>query len=139
MAADLRDAEGDGAEAAGEGFGFITVCVALACVGTLVGLGLEDVVAFEAHGFVDEEAQTFGKAVMAVLGEELQDVVEEFRVVVVGHVMGSSWMCLETPQQETNVARPRPVFHQREAASPLWGSAALGSLRSPSLRLAPKG
>jgi hypothetical protein len=64
---------------------------------------------------------------MAVLGEELQDVVEEFRVVVVGHVMGSSWMCLETPQQETNAARPRPVFHRRKAASPLWGSAALGS------------
>ena len=45
--------------------------------------------AFDAHGFVDEDAQTFGKAVMAVLGEELQDVVEGFRVVVVGHVMGS--------------------------------------------------
>ncbi len=44
---------------------------------------------FDAHGFVDEEAQTFGEAVMAVLGEELQDVVGEFRVVVVGHVMGS--------------------------------------------------
>jgi hypothetical protein len=89
LSADLRDAEGDGAKATAESFGFITVCVALACVGTLVGLCLEDVVTFEAHGFVDEASQTFGEAVMAVLGEELQDVVEEFRVVVVGHVMGS--------------------------------------------------
>jgi hypothetical protein len=39
VSADLRDAEGDGAEAAGEGFGLITVCIALARVGTLVGLG----------------------------------------------------------------------------------------------------
>ena len=50
----MRDAKGDGAEAVGEGFGFITVCVDLACISTLVRLGLEDAV-----------AQTFGEAVMA--------------------------------------------------------------------------
>ena len=43
--------------------------------------------AFEAHGSVDEEAQTFSEAVMAVLSEELQDTVEGFRLVLVGHVM----------------------------------------------------
>ena len=45
---------------------------------------------------------------------------------------------LVAPQHETRMARPRPVF-ARGAASPLRGSAALGSLRSPSLRLTPKG
>jgi hypothetical protein len=48
-------------------------------------------------------------------------------------------MCLETPQQETNMACPRPIFYEKGAASPLLGSAALGSLRSPSLRLTQKG
>ena len=41
--------------------------------------------AFDAHGFVDGEAEAFGKAVVALLGEELQDVVQEFRIGVVGH------------------------------------------------------
>src|SRR5438105_3495482 len=40
-------------------------------------------------------------------------------------------MCLETPQQETNLTRPRPVFPMKQ--HPL-GAAAFGSLRSPSLR-----
>ncbi|MEY5016697.1 MAG: hypothetical protein RIS92_3055 [Verrucomicrobiota bacterium] len=44
---------------------------------------------FDAHGFVEEEAVTFGEAVVAMLCKELQDVGGEFRVVVVGHVMGS--------------------------------------------------
>ncbi len=43
--------------------------------------------AFDAHGFVDGEAEAFGKAVVALLGEELQDVVQEFRIGVVGHVV----------------------------------------------------
>ena len=43
--------------------------------------------AFEAHGFVAEEAEAFGNAVVALLGEELQDVVQEFRIGVVGHVV----------------------------------------------------
>ena len=50
---------------------------------------MEDMLAFDAHGFVDEEAKTFGEAVVAMLCKELQDVGVEFRVVVVGHVMGS--------------------------------------------------
>jgi hypothetical protein len=43
LSVELRDAEGDGAEAAGEGFGFITVGVAVVGIGVL---GLEDVVTF---------------------------------------------------------------------------------------------
>ena len=35
---------------------------------------------FEAHGFVDQEAQAFGEAVVALLSQELQDVVQEFRI-----------------------------------------------------------
>lgn len=50
--------------------------------------------AFDAHGFVDEEAEAFGEAVVALLGQELQDVVQEFRIGVVGQVMISCWMCL---------------------------------------------
>lgn len=88
----MGHAEGDGAEAAGEGFGFETVGVTFAGVGALVGLGLEDVLAFDAHGFVDEQAEAFGEAVVALVGQELQDVVQEFRIGVVGHVMFSCWM-----------------------------------------------
>ena len=84
---DLWDAEGDGADAAGEGLGFVAIGVTEAGVGALVGLGLEDLMAFDAHGFVDEQADTFGEAVVALLGQELQDVVQEFRIGVVGHVM----------------------------------------------------
>ncbi|MEY5016696.1 MAG: hypothetical protein RIS92_3054 [Verrucomicrobiota bacterium] len=41
-------------------------------------------------------------------------------------------MCLETPQQETNMACPCLIFYEKGAASPLLGSAALSSLRSTS-------
>ena len=43
--------------------------------------------AFEAHRFVDEQADAFGEAGGALLGEELQDVVQELRISGVGHVM----------------------------------------------------
>ena len=87
FAPDLRDAEGDGADAAGEGFGFVAIGVALAGVGAFVGLGLEDLMPFDAQRFVDEDAETFGEAVVALLGQELQDVVQEFRIGLVGHVV----------------------------------------------------
>lgn len=87
FAPDLRDAEGDGAEAAGEGLRFIAVSVALAGVGAFVGLGFEDLMAFDAHGFVDEDAKAFGEAVVTLVGQELHDVVQEFRIGVVGHVV----------------------------------------------------
>ena len=97
FAPDLRDAEGDGADAAGEGFGFVAVGVALAGVGAFVGLGLEDLMAFDAHRFVDEDAETFGEAVVALLGQELQDVVQEFRIGLVGHVVWWLDVFVDTP------------------------------------------
>ena len=48
---------------------------------------MENVVAFDAHGFVDEETEAFGEAVVALLSQKLQDVVQEFRIGVVGHVV----------------------------------------------------
>ncbi len=54
LPAHLGDLELDGAAAGNEGFGFEAVGVPLAGVGPFIGLGLEDVGAFLAHGFVDE-------------------------------------------------------------------------------------
>ena len=89
--------------------------------------------AFDAHGFVDEEAQAFGEAVMALLGEELKDVVQEFRIGVVDHVwFGVGCVCRHPNREPTWPALDQ--FSVRGATSPLWGSAALGSLR-----LTPKG
>src|SRR5208282_6465977 len=56
-------------------------------VGALVGLGLEDLMALDAHGFVDENAQAFGEAVVALFSQQLQNVVQEFRIGVVGHLV----------------------------------------------------
>jgi hypothetical protein len=52
---------------------------------------------FDAHGFVAEEAEAFGKAVVALLGEELQDVVQEFRIGVMGHVVWWLDVFADTP------------------------------------------
>ena len=87
FAPDLRHAKGDGADAAGEGFGFVAVGVTFTGVGALVRLGLEDLMAFDAHGFVDENAQAFGEAVVALFRQQLQNVVQEFRIGVVGHLV----------------------------------------------------
>ncbi len=85
-AADLGVVEGDGAEATVEGFVFEAVGVILARVGALVGLGLEDLAALAAHGLVDEEADAFSEAFGALRRDKLQDVVQEDRLGVVGHV-----------------------------------------------------
>ncbi len=42
--------------------------------------------AFEAHGFVDEQANAFGQARVALFGQELQDVVQEIRMAGVRQV-----------------------------------------------------
>jgi hypothetical protein len=97
FAPDLRHAEGDGADAAGEGFGFEAVGVTFAGVRALVRLGLEDLMAFDAHRFVDEEAEPFGEAIVALLSQELQDVVQEFRIGVVGHVVCLLDVFADTP------------------------------------------
>src|ERR1035438_6914201 len=84
-APDLRDLELDGTDAGVEGFGFEAVGVALAGFGAFVGLGLEGLRAFLAHGFVDQEADAFGEAAAgALLSEELQNVVQELRIRLVG-------------------------------------------------------
>jgi hypothetical protein len=70
------------------------------------------------HGFVEEDAQTFGEAVAVMLGEELLDVVEDFGGVVFGHGMCSVGCVWRHLQKETDAARPRPVFHEGEKASP---------------------
>ena len=89
MAADLRDAEGDGSETAVEGFRFIPVGVAFACFGALVGLCLEDMLAFDAHGFVDEEAKTFveGAGIERGLSADLRDA-EGDGAEAAGRVLG---------------------------------------------------
>ena len=133
LAPDLRHAEGDGADTAGEGFGFVAVGLALAGGGALVGLGLEDLMAFDAHGFVDEEAQAFGEAVVTLLSQQLKDVVQEFRIGVVGHVVLDVGCDSRHPNREPTWPA-LDQFCACGAASPLWGSAALGSLR-----LTPKG
>ena len=138
FAADLRDAKGDGAHPAGEGFGLVAVGVTQAGVGAFVRLGLKDLMAFDTHGFIDENAQAFGEAVVALFSQQLQDVVQQFRIGVVGHVwfvVGCVW--LHPNRKPTWPALDQ--FFARGAASPLRGSAALGSLRSPSLRLTTQG
>ncbi len=73
VAAHLRDAELNGAEAGGQGLGFEAVGVALAGVGALVGLGLQGFGSLLLHGFVDQQADAFGHAVGAIFSEQLQD------------------------------------------------------------------
>jgi len=52
IAANLRDGEGAGAEAGGEGLWFEPIGVAGAGLGALEGLGVEHGGAFRAHGLV---------------------------------------------------------------------------------------
>jgi hypothetical protein len=137
FAADLRDAEGDGTDAAGEGFGFIAVGVTFAGFGAFVGVGLEDVMAFEAHGFVDEEAQAFGEAVVALFSQELQDVAQEFRIGGVGHLVFGVGCVGNTPTGN-QYGLPSTSF-SRAPLHPSGVRLRCGSLRSPPLRLTPEG
>ena len=50
--------------------------------------------AFDAHGFIDEEADAFGEAGGTLLSQELQDVMQEIRIGVGGHVGVWSGLCL---------------------------------------------
>ncbi len=125
IAPDLGDAKGDGADAAGEGLGFVTVGVTLAGVGALVRPGLEGLLALDAHGFVDEQAQALGKGIVALLGQELQDVVQEIRIGVVGHVWFGVGCVCDTPTAKPAWPAPDQFFPRAEPLSPLRGSAAL--------------
>jgi hypothetical protein len=93
---------------------------------------------FVAHGLVDEDAEAFGEAVVALLSQELQDVVQEIRIGVVGHVVLLLDVFADTPTGN-QCGPPSTSFSRAELPPPLRGSAALGSLRSPSLRLTPEG
>ena len=65
--------------------GLKPLALALAGLGALVGLGLEGLGAFLAHGFVDQEADAFGQAAAgALVSQELQNGVQEFRIGSVG-------------------------------------------------------
>ena len=72
---------------------------------------------FDAHGFVDGEAEAFGKAVVALLGEELQDVVQEFRIGVVGHEVWWLDVFADTPTGN-HCARSLTVFRARRVFTP---------------------
>ena len=117
FATDLGHAEGDGADAAGEGLGFVAVGVAFTGVGALVGLGLEDLMAFDAHGFVDENAEAFGEAGVALVSQELQDVVQEFRIGVVGHLVWLLDVFADTPTGNQG-GPPSTSFSRAERLSP---------------------
>ena len=50
---------------------------------------------FDTHGFIDENAEAFGEAVVTLFSQKLQDVVQKFRIGVVGHVgfgVGCVWL-----------------------------------------------
>ena len=100
VAADLRDVEGAGAAAGGEGFIFETVGLALTVFGAFVRPGLERVGAFAAQGFIDEAADALAQLGDAVFGEVLQDGVQAIRIGGVGQGMVWCWMCLAHPNRK---------------------------------------
>ena len=83
------------------------------------------------HGLIDEQADAFGEAVGDCFGDELQDLGHEFRIGLVGPV-GFGLAVFADTQQETSVARPRPVF-RAGCPSPSGG----GCARLASLTFAP--
>jgi len=72
----------DGPDAGGEGFGLEAVGMA----GALIRLGFEDLGVFQEHGFIAQETDALGEAIGALFSDELQDGVQEFRLVLVGHM-----------------------------------------------------
>ena len=75
---------------------------------------------FDVHCFVNEQADAFGKAGGALIGEGLQDVVQEIRIGGVGHVrLCVGWFA--RTQQETKGARPQPVSRARLACPTAGG------------------
>jgi hypothetical protein len=74
----------------------------------------------------------------ALLVEELHECVEEFSLGLVGHVRLVLDVFRTTPTGSQH-GPPSTSFSRPVSPPSLWGSATLGSLRSPSLRLPPKG
>ena len=85
FAADLRDPEVDGADAGGEGLGFEAVGVALAGFGAFVGLGLERVMRSWRMASLTRRRRPSAKPRGALVSQELQNGVQEFRIALVGH------------------------------------------------------
>lgn len=94
VAADLGDLKLDEAGTGGQRFGLEAIGVAQAGVGAFIGLGLERLAALLAHGFIDEQADAFGKTARAFVIEELQNGIQKFRIAGVGHkVMDVGCVC----------------------------------------------
>jgi len=93
--------------------------------------------ALDAHGFIDEKAEAFGEAVVALLSQELQDVVQEIRIGRVGHVVLMLDVFADTPTG--NQCGPPSTSFSRAPLHPFGDRLRCGSLRSPPLRLTPKG
>ena len=136
-ATDLGDGEGDGGQTEVEGFVLEAVGVAGALIGTLVRLSFENLGAFLEHRLVDEQADAFSQAVGAFFGNELQDGVQEFRLVLVGHVVLMLDVFGDTPTG--NQYGPPSTSFSRAPLHPCGVRLRCGSLRSPPLRLTPQG
>ena len=87
VATHLRDLKLDGTATRDEGFGFKAIGVAEPGVGAFIGVGLEGLGTLLAHGFIDEQPDAFGEAAGALVGEQLQNGVQKFRIALVGHVV----------------------------------------------------
>ena len=136
IAAHLRDLELDRADARGEGLGFKAVGVALAGVGALVGLGLERLGAFLAHGIIDQEADALGQAAGAFFIEQLQNGIQEFRIALVGHDDFALDVFADT-STGNHLGPPSTSFSRAARLHPSWvrlRSARYARLRSASPR-----
>lgn len=86
ISTELRDVEGDEIVPCVDGLGLVAVAVAIGGFGALVGLGVENLGAFVAHGSIDEQPGALGEAFGAVFVDELQEAIEELRLGLVRHV-----------------------------------------------------
>ena len=114
--AHLGNAELDGADTGGEGFGFEPVGAAQAAIAPFVGTGLEDCTALLHHGLINEEAQALGKAGRALRGQQLQNGVQKIRINVVGHVCVFVGCVLSHPNRKPHWPAPGEL-----RASPIRG------------------
>ena len=116
--ADLGDLEGELADARLQILGFESVGVPHALGAALVGRGPQKLRALDLHRFVEERLEGVRHRGKAILGEEFQDVVEDFRIGdVVGHA-GLDWQDSNTNQES-------------EQGSPLQASRRSGSCGGP--------
>ena len=91
--------------------------MALAGLGAFVGPGLEGLRTFLAHGLVNQETDAFGQAAAgALLGQELHNRVQEFRIGAVGRHGFALDVFADTPTgnhygpPSTSFGRRQPPF-----------------------------